>query len=271
MSHNPSIPDVTDKTRYKSPPIVERIVGVYHEIPQERFEERLPSWQEKISADYPVSAPVPEWLIDIENRNGVPFVKSLAPKARLIQVYWKPHPKQLKIHGMRVCSNRLLFHLCREENNSHDFDELMPEMERWLPLWMDHFGVPDMKAIKVHYVNRLNATVTPQLVDAKGAIAVGKALNVFATFSDSAKGMMAPYECKVTLVMDEKKPMYMDLHVQGESGQGNSVRVDFAVRVEPPGRTLSASEALAEIREGHEVLLRQFSCFFTDEAKSSFA
>src|SRR2546425_10658300 len=124
---------MSEKVRYKNPPIVERIIGVYHQIPQDQFEDRLPSWAEKIRSDYPVSEPLAEWIIDIESKGGVPFVKSLTPKARIIHVFCQRHPKGLHVRGMRLRRDRLLFSLFRGEEKGHHFFEILPQKEKWVP------------------------------------------------------------------------------------------------------------------------------------------
>ena len=261
---------MSEKTAYKNPPIVERIIGVYHKMPQDHFETKLPSWVDRIRDVYPVAEPLAEWIIDIESKHGVPFVKSLTPKARLIPVFWKRHPKHRHVHGMRLRPDRLVFHLCREEGNTHNFEELLPEMERWLPIWAEHFGISSFEGVTVEYFNRLNAEITPEFVDANGRLKVGQMLTIFGNFPGPAKGINEPYDCKVRLVIDEHKPAFLDVRVRGDEGQGAGVRVDLAAKSFPARRSLTHSEALAELRAGHDTILEHFACFFTDAAKLSF-
>jgi hypothetical protein len=260
---------MSEKVRYKNPPIVERIIAVYHQIPQDQFEARLPSWVEKIRSDYPVSEPLAQWIIDIESKGGVPFVKSLAPKAGIIHVFWQRHPKGLHVRGMQLRRDRLVLHLRREEKNPHDFDELLPEMERWLPRWAEHFDVPDVGGITLEYVNQLNAEITPQFVE-RGSLKIGEALTIFGTFPGPVKGITSPYDCKARLVIDELKPTFFDVRVHADDAVPNGVRVDFAVRTTPAGKRLKFADAIAELRIGHDIMLEQFTCFFTDHAKLSF-
>jgi hypothetical protein len=260
------------KFRYKNPPIVERVIGVYHQIPQDEFEKRLPAWEEKIRADFPRRQEVAEWLINIEEKNGVPMVQSLIPKASIIHLYWQKHLHRARVLGMRVRPDRLVFHLCREDGNIHDFDELMPNMERWLPQWAEHFGVTDLEGISVEYYNRLDGNITPQFADQNG-VRIAEALNVFANFSGSHLGLIPPYECKVRLVFNKDKPTYLTVRVGNDSNITNAIRVDFSVHTGNPGRdakTLTFGDAISEIRTGHDLILEQFSSFFTDRARVSF-
>lgn len=257
---------MSEVTRYSKPPIVERIIGVYHPISQEQFEAKLPSWEEKIQKEYPISEPLAEWMIDIEDKNGVPFIKSLMPKARLRHIYWKRHAKNLRVRGTQLRSDRLVFHLRREEENAHDFNELIPEMERWLAAWMEHFEVNSIDGITVEYFNLLNAAVTPQLIDEKGGIKIADSLTIFGKFPGTFQGVTNPYDCKVRLVIDREKPVFFDVHVHGVTNP-SGVAVDFAVRTAPRNKSLSASDALVEIKAGHDIILEHFACFFTDSAQ----
>jgi hypothetical protein len=261
---------MSEKARYKNPPIVERIIGVYHKMPQDHFETKLPSWVDRIRDVYPVAEPLAEWIIDIESKHGVPFVKSLTPKARLIPVFWKRHPKHRHVHGMRLRPDRLVFHLCREEGNTHNFEELLPEMERWLPIWAEHFNVPSLDGITVEYCNRLNAEITPQFFEAHGRLKVGDVLTILGKFPGPAKGITEPYDCRVRLVIDEAKPVFLDVRVRADDEPPTGVRVDFAAKTFPLHQQMTFSEALAELRAGHEIVLEHFACFFTDAAKLSF-
>ena len=262
---------LSDKLRYEKPPIVERVIGVYHTIPQDQYEAQLPSWAEKIRNVYPISAPLSEWSIDIESKGGVPIVKNLTPTARIIPLFWQRHAKGLHVRGMRLRPDRLVLHLCREGKQPHDFDELLPEMERWLVPWAEHFGVPDIDGVALEYVNQLNAEITPQFVDSSGGVKIAEALNMFATFPHQVKSVTKPYDCKARLVIDPVKPTVFDVRVRADDGPTNSVRVEFVVRTFPAAKRLSFNEALSELRHGHDIMLEQFGCFFTEQAKLSFA
>lgn len=261
---------MAEKAQYKNPPIIERIIGVYHQIPQEEFEKRLPSWVEKISRAYPIPGHVAEWLIDIEERNGVPLLKSLVPKASIIHLFWKKHPKNSHVLGMRIRPDRLVFHLCRENGNPHGFDELLPEMEKWLPLWAQHFGVEHIDGVSVEYVNVLDGNITPQFIDGDGGLRIEEALTIFSKFPGSYKSLTAPLDSRVRLVVDDQKPIYFDVRVLADERSANAVRVDFNARIFPKAKRLTFSEALEDLRTGHRIMLEQFSCFFTEKAKRSF-
>jgi hypothetical protein len=255
-----------EKKRYKNPPIIERVICFYCKISPEDFEKRLPSWVEKIHGDYPVQQNMAEWTIDIEQKGGVPFVKNLMPKARLIRLFWKKHHSNLHVTGMRLRPDRLVFHLCRENENPHDFDELTPEMEKWLPLWAEHFGVTEIENTSVEYYNMLNGNITPHLTQ-EGSVVIGEAVTVFGNMPGKYVAITDPYDCKVRLIIDPAESFYFDLRIRGEP-QSGAVRVDFIVRTKT--QKVSLAEAIKHIYTGHDILLEKFDCLFTTKAKSSF-
>ena len=230
----------------------------------------MPSWAANIHPEYSVPVNQAEWQLEIEDKDGVPWVKSLTPKAKIIHLFWKKHHDNLHIRGMRLRPDRLVFHLKREKDNPHDFDELYPEMQKWLPKWAEHFGVPQIEMITVEYVNILDGNITPQFLQADGSLQIGKALKIFSQFPGDHKGLTYPYDCKVRLVLNDEKTRFMDLNVLADSRSRNAVRFDIKVLINLSNKTANFQEALEEIKIGHEAIIKQFSCFFTDEAKTSF-
>src|SRR5689334_14350408 len=101
-----------EKKIYSKPPIVERIVGVYTDLTRESFEAKLPSWIERIHGTYAVADPISEWEISVKDVGGVPVLQDAQPKAKIIHLFWKKHPKNQKVFGMRLRADRLVFHLC---------------------------------------------------------------------------------------------------------------------------------------------------------------
>lgn len=257
--------------QYKNPPIVERIIGVYHQIPPEEFEKRMPSWVEKIRKDFPIAENLAEWNIDIEQKNGVPFVKNLVPKARIIRLFWRSHKEHLHVLGMRLRPDRLVFHLQREKNNPHAFNEILPEMEKWLPLWAEHFGINDIDGVMAEYYNVLDGNITPQFVDPDSkSLKIGEVLTVFGKIPGKFESMTAPYDCKVRMVINSTKPTYLDFRVRGDDYSHGAVRVDFVASTFPKEKKLSFAESIDELNLAHDVIIEQFSCVFTENAKKSF-
>jgi len=258
------------RIKYKRPPIIERIIGVYHEIPPDVFNLRLPEWVEKISKTYSRPDHLAEWEIEIEDRNGVPIVKTLQPRAKIIHLFWKPHPKGEKVFGMRLRPDRLVFHLRREGEDPHEFEELYAEAKEWLHLWAAHFGVGAVSGITLEYVNILSHRLTPQFIGAGGGIQVGEALTIFTNIPGKHKGLTNPYECKVRLLIDPDKPCHLDVKVRLLEDEPTRVRIDMVATTLGMRREVFLPKALEEIEFAHDVMLEQFDCFFTDKAKQSF-
>lgn len=256
---------MTQKKRYKNPPIVERIVGVYYKLTVEEFEKKIPSWIEKIKSDYPIPENLAEWTIDIEQKNGVPFVKNLTPKARLIRLFWKKHPQNLHVLGMRLRPDRLVFHLRKENGNPHDFDELMPEMRKWLPLWAEHFGIPNIQSTMVEYYNQLNGLNTPTLVK-EGGVLIEDSLTIFGKMPGEYVSVGDPYMCNVRLFMNTELTRFCDLKIFGDRATG-TVHVNLIVQTT---KEMSFADAISSINDEHDIILEKFDCVFTEKAKHSF-
>jgi hypothetical protein len=256
---------------YSTPPIQERIAGVYTDITQETFESLLPSWADKIASKYPRSEPVPNWEIDVETVDGVSIIKDAQPRAKIIHLFWQKHPKRQNVKGMRVRPDRLVFHLVREEDNSHKFSELISELEEWLGLWMEHFGVVSLKGVTLEYVNLLNEQITPQFVSPDGSLRIGEAFSLFTNIPGQRHTIIPPYDCILRLLVDSKMPCYFTVRLMNQPIPQIGVRIDFSVASLAQNKTISPQEALEELRFAHKVMLEQFDCFFTEKAKESFA
>ena len=258
------------KIKYKKPPIVERIVAVYHQIPQEEFDLRLPAWIEKIKKPYSRPEHIAEWQIEIEDKSGIPVIKTLQPKAKIFYQFWKPHPKGTKVYGLHLRPDRLAFRLRREEDDPHDFDELYVEMKEWIHQWSEHFGVPSVSGVALEYINMLSHEITPQFGTKDGGILTGEALMLFANIPGKYQSITAPYECRARLIIDEKMPCYFDVKVRLEAGEPTRVRVDLVATTRGNNRSITVAKALEEMDYAHTVMLEQFDCFFTPKAKESF-
>jgi hypothetical protein len=164
-----------------------------------------------------------------------------------------------------------VFHLCREEDDIHDFDEVYAEMETWIEKWMEHFEVKDLKGITTEYFNRLNAKISPQFVLPDGRLKISDAFRVFSNIPGKYVGITQPYDCRMRLIVDEKMPCHFDLRVRAEDEARVGVKIDFMTSTfQQHNKAISAKEALGEIQFAHGIILEQFDCFFTEIAKESF-
>ena len=262
---------MNEKKIYKNPPIVERIVGVYADIKPELFEAKMPEWAAKIRSEYPLARPITEWSLDIKEVKGIPMLQTPMPKAEIIQMFWKAHPKKRQVQAMRLRPSRLVFHLLREEGKLHDFEELQAEMQAWIGKWMEHFEVASLKGVTLEYTNRLNQEITPEFMLPDGRLNIGEAFVLFSNIPGKYRAISRPYNCKVRLIVDETRPCYFDVLVRAEDEAGASVLIQFVTNTTGPEKALTAQESLAEIRFCHDVMVEQFDGFFTEKAKTSFA
>lgn len=262
---------MSGKKTYQKPPIVERVVGVYTDIKPEVFEAKMPTWATKIIDHYPIKRPIAEWSLNIKDVDGVPTLQDAMPKAEIIQVFWQRHPHGTHVKGMRLRPSRLVFHLVRDGDEVHDFEELYLEMETWIGRWMEHFEVTSLRGTTTEYFNRLNPKITPQFMLPDGRLQVADAFLPFANIPGKYQTITHPYDCRIRLVVDEHRPCNFDLRVRADESVHVGVRIDLATTTIGREKKISEKDALAEIRLGHDVVLEQFDCFFTEKAKQSFS
>lgn len=172
---------------------------------------------------------------------------------------------------MRCPPDRLTLNLHAETGNPHDFEELYEAVKNWLPRWADHFGVTKFPSVQLDYVNLLGPATTPTFVDKNGGIRINRLLEVFGKIPGPHKTIIAPYDCKVGLLIEPNRCV-ANIHVQGvRSKEGTlHVRVDLQVLAKQPDPLAGIDQALSELHYIHEILLSQFLAIFTEEAKQSF-
>lgn len=265
------------RTIFTKPPVIERIVGIYRQMPVDTFESRVGAWIEKMHSEYPVAASFPEWDIKIEEQteHRIPVVKNITPRARLVHRRWKSDLNGRHVFGFDVRSDRLVFRVLREKNAVHDFSEIEAELQRWAPAWMEHFGIRDLDGTTLEYVNELSPVVTPQFVSKDGkSLEISEALALFVDIPGKHKRLAPPYDCQVCLVFDETIPRSCHLRVFGITNREAAVQVLLNVFTRPhesvKQKSISLQQALTELRESHDVALEQFQVIFTLEALKSF-
>jgi hypothetical protein len=53
---------------YRRPPVVERVLSVYADVPAEVYESRFEDWRALVAPEYPVYEPLKQWLILVKDR-----------------------------------------------------------------------------------------------------------------------------------------------------------------------------------------------------------
>ena len=141
--------------RFKSPPIVERVVTVSSDISAEQFFSRIESWKDIVAAEFPIYDPLTEWLLNIQEKDGVPLFEEAEPEVVITHRFSRRNEHGDRTWSMRCPPDRLTLNLHSERNEPHDFEELYSAMTKWLPRWSDHFGAANYPSVQLDYVNLL--------------------------------------------------------------------------------------------------------------------
>ena len=264
-------PEQSKRIRYKNPPIVERVAAVSGDIPPETFFSRIEGWKNIVRKEFPVYDPLTEWLLNVQEKDGVPLFNEAEPEVLITHRFSKRNQSGERTWSMRCPPDRLILNLHAEQHDSHDFEELYAAMSNWLPRWTDHFGVNQFPTVQLDYVNVLGPRRTPRFVDKDGGIQINRLIEVFGKIPGRHQSIIAPYDCKVGLLI-EKDRCGANIHVHAVRSRDDAlhVRVDLQVVAAHPIPMVSVDEALSELRYTHAVLIGQFDALFTDEAKASF-
>ena len=109
-------------------------------------------------------------------------------------------------------------------------------------------------------------------MNSDGGIQINRLLEVFGKIPGTHKSIIAPYDCRVGLLIDPEHCV-ANIHVHAVRRPDDSalyVRVDLQIVATHPNGLLGTDKALTEVRYAHDVLIGQFLSIFTDEAKESF-
>ncbi len=221
--------------------------------------------------EFPIYDPLTEWLLNVEERDGVPLFNEAEPEVLITHRFSRRNQSGERTWSMRCPPDRLVLNLHAERHDPHDFNELHAAMANWLPRWTDHFAVNQFPKIQLDYVNLLGPHRTPDFVDAKGGIQINRLIEVFGKIPGNHVSIIAPYDCRVGLLI-EKNRCAANIHVHAVRSQDNAlhVRVDLQVLSTHATPMVGVDEALSELRYAHDVLIGQFEALFTKEAKISF-
>jgi hypothetical protein len=105
-------------------------------------------------------------------------------------------------------------------------------------------------------------------MDKQGKVLIGDAFTLFTRVPGANQGLCPPYDCQMTVIIDQEKDCYFYLRVLGMERPG--VRIDFQVRTVAMDKKLSLDQIYSEMSYAHEVILEKFEVLFTDGAKKIF-
>jgi hypothetical protein len=261
----------TAQVRFRKPPIIERVATVSGNISPEQFHSRMDSWKSIVAADFPIYDPLTEWLLNVQEKDGVPLLDEAEPEVVVTHRFSRRNQNGDRTWSMRCPADRLTLNLHSEHNEPHNFEELFAAMAKWLPRWSDHFGATAYPTVQLDYVNLLGPQTTPTFVDRNGGIQINRLIEVFGKIPGPHISIIAPYDCRVGLLIEPNRCMVnIHVHAVRDRDAALHVRVDLQVIATQRDPLTSADAAMGEVRYTHDVLIGQFLAIFTEEAKTSF-
>lgn len=260
------------RPKYSRPPIAERVAKIWGEIDEESFVAKFEGWREKVQIDYPECEPHKEWLILVQEKEGVPLYDTLKPELRLTHRFSRKSEDGRRVFGMRCPADSLDLHLFTRPDAPHGYEALASELKKWMPLWMTYFSIPAITKLRLHYSNLLNPETAGPFITKEGGLRLHELLQFFLTVPGEHQAIIPPYDCTATVLLSKAPDFALTLRIYGdiETQPQPVVWVDFTANVAPKSG-LDTMEVMGLFDTAHERILDRFDYVFTENAKRFFS
>lgn len=267
---------------YPRSPVVERVISIFADVPEEIFERGFENWSEKIKPHFPVYEPLKEWKIPIretktETGEIIPVLdENSEPILQITHRFSKKTSKEGFDWSIRCPAGQFTMNMHSQpdqESQKRRYENLRTEAGNWVPLWLQLFEVKRIKRITLLYMNILNSRTLGNFYDQHGAFRLGDALTIFSHIPGDYESLTSPYQSTITL----KLRGYENAHLRVTIGAWPEA-VEPAVKVTLqasmtwplPHLSASAAEIFPLLDWLHSHIVNQFENTFTPEAKKSF-
>ena len=255
-------------TKYRKPPIIERVISHGFSMPEEQFQPRLSSWSDVVRKAFPQSHIANNWEISIAEKNGIPYIPRESQKFTAKYQFWKGK-KADRDRGLQVWRDRVAFNLLSQPKNPRTYEELHGLYQEWLPAWADHFGVENVRGVTIEYVNILAPATVPKFCKG-GRINVGEILTAFVA-PGPLKNLVAPFTFEMNFDAHQKDfPLHLHTELKALPKAEVALRLLFRASTEAAGREIALDALAREIDTAHCLIRDEFEAFFTDAAKATF-
>ncbi len=266
---------MTQPPYYLNPPIIERVASVYCEMSEETFESLLEDWQNMVREDFPIAEPLKEWLINFREvtEEKIPVFDTTEPILKITPRFSRKSSKEGFDLSIRCPAGQFTMnmHSNPAQGQSRRYTHLYEEFAKWLPRWLQHFGVEKVHRITLHYVNALSNQTVPSFYDKAGNLLLGKVITVFARIPGEHERLIPPLDCTATVKLPSPPDSTLQLTVKDflHADLGRVVLLDFVVQI-PVDSAAGAERIMGLLDQAHEHIVKRFELVFTEEAKSSF-
>jgi hypothetical protein len=239
------------------------------------LENKSSAWLKNISNTFPHAQQRKEWKLEIVGKDEM-----IKPRVKLDLI-----PVQERRDGMGRTTaditsypDKIMLRLQRQGKYLGSFLEMQKLAEEFVPTWLDTFAVTRIKGIELIYVNLLCKEYTPAVItdiDGIHKIEIGRALQMFSNIPGMYNDLRSPYSAQITAQIKEGTNFSFQVNdlpsgsaIGGPAGA--AIQVTFGYQSMFPNKPLDLLGALDEVTTGHNVLLEQFTHFFTASARQSF-
>lgn len=255
---------------YLHPPVIERAVTLRVPMKAEVFESRLEEWKELVRSEYPVDESLVEWLVQMKEKEGVPLFDTLEPTLKITPRFSRRSKAEGFDWGIRCPVGQFTMNMHSVPGSNRRYNNLRDEFARWLPRWMDHFGVDHANVLSMAYINDLSRDVTPQFFNERG-LELGRVIKVFSSVPGKHESLEPPYDCRVMVNLGQEPARKLLIRVNDfrDAHRNLGIRVTFDAIAEIAGPT-DHLQVLELLDWCHERIIERFESVFTDEARKTF-
>jgi hypothetical protein len=256
---------------YVNPPVIERVVTLHASMTAEAFETNIEKWKLKVLPDYPIEEPLIEWLVEMQEKEGVPLFDTLSPKLRITHRFSKKSKAEGFDWSIRCPVGQFTMNMHSHPGSGRRYRHLRDEYAKWLPQWMEQFGVTQLEQLSFGYINKLRRDITPQFFNTEGGLELDRVLRVFAAIPGKHESLEPPYDCRVTVNLGTAPARKLAIRVKDATTPKHGVAIDVILEaVAQIGGSGGSSEALELLDWSHERIIERFEQVFTAEARASF-
>jgi hypothetical protein len=264
--------DQPQKPKYSRPPVQSRLLTVFGEHDHAKFDELIPSWADLVAADFPEQQIGKQWSVKLNEKNGIPRPRTeLSLRYRCVA----SDEKRKLIRELTPVPGGISIRLERSAAAVHSFDELFAFAEKYLPLWRQHFGVSQVRGLRLNYKNVFSPEITPfafeKLAGGRVLLKVDRWLTYFQSVPGKYQNVVRPIQSKLTVSVDpEREAEFTYLVKSSDSDEAATIVVHLVMDTFGTERKLDISGLLAETQWSHTLILEQFEAFFTKAALDNF-
>lgn len=258
--------------QYRRPPVVERVVTLWAEVDQERHESLFEEWREMVEQDYPVYEPLKEWLLKVEEKDGIPLLDGAQTELKITPRFSRKKSSEGFDWSIRCPAGQLTMNMHSSPDEIRRYADLRSEYFRWMGTWLTNFEVARLHRLQVLYLNKLSPETLPDFKTEAGALELGRVLKVFMSIPGEHECLVPPWDCRANVLLAEPRGALLEIHLKDASHPGGKPVLDLSltVNVDMKDTPADAEKVAGVLDLCHQRIVERFEQLFTDEARQSF-